>query len=111
MPCNVSVKSKLQHAPPPPGHTRAFDTFAVPGRREFDYQSLPNSPLFSSRCAVFFVAVLNSSSKPLFLMFVVTIFCDTDPVVARKVARKYENLRLNSLRDVLSNNVLALAAC
>ena len=35
-------------------------------------------------------------------MFVVTICCDTDPVVARKVARKYENLRLNSLRDVLS---------
>ena len=38
---NVSVKSKLQHAPPPPqGIPRAFDTFAVPGRREFDYQSL-----------------------------------------------------------------------
>ena len=36
----VSVKSKLQHAPPP-GIPRAFDTFAVPGRREFDYQSLP----------------------------------------------------------------------
>ena len=35
---NVSVKSKLQHAPP--GIPRAFDTFAVPGRREFDYQSL-----------------------------------------------------------------------
>ena len=26
--------------PPPPGIPRAFDTFAVPGRREFDYQSL-----------------------------------------------------------------------
>ena len=25
--------------PPPPGKRRAFDTFAVPGRREFDYQS------------------------------------------------------------------------
>ena len=39
---NVSVKSNLQHAPPPgiPGIPRAFDTFAVPGRREFDYQSL-----------------------------------------------------------------------
>ena len=38
----VSVKSKLPHAPPPPpGIPRAFDTFAVPGRREFDYQSLP----------------------------------------------------------------------
>ena len=36
--CYVSVKSKLQHAPP--GIPRAFDTFAVPGRREFDYQSL-----------------------------------------------------------------------
>ena len=24
----------------PPGIPRAFDTFAVPGRREFDYQSL-----------------------------------------------------------------------
>ena len=37
----VSVKSKLQHAPP-----RAFDTFAVPGRREFDYQSLPGGGEF-----------------------------------------------------------------
>ena len=37
--CNVSVKSKLQHAPP--DIPRAFDTFAVPGRREFDYQSPP----------------------------------------------------------------------
>ena len=26
--------------PPPPGIPRAFDSFAVPGRREFDYQSL-----------------------------------------------------------------------
>ena len=25
---------------PPPGIPRAFDSFAVPGRREFDYQSL-----------------------------------------------------------------------
>ena len=25
---------------PPPGIPRAFDTFAVPGGREFDYQSL-----------------------------------------------------------------------
>ena len=30
---NVSVKSRLQHAPPPPGIPRAFDTFAVLGRR------------------------------------------------------------------------------
>ena len=40
----VSVKSKLQHPPPPPpppGIPRAFDTFAVPGRRECDYQSPP----------------------------------------------------------------------
>ena len=41
----ASVKSKLPHAPPPrPGHSpgipRAFDSFAFPGRREFDYQSL-----------------------------------------------------------------------
>ena len=28
-------------SPPPPRHTPAFDTFPVPGRREFDYQSLP----------------------------------------------------------------------
>ena len=27
--------------PPPPGIPRAFDTFAVPGRRECDYQSPP----------------------------------------------------------------------
>ena len=26
--------------PPPPGIPRAFDTFAVPGRREFNHQSL-----------------------------------------------------------------------
>ena len=42
----VSVKSKLQHAPP--GIPRAFDTFAVPGRREFDYQSLPGGKEFDS---------------------------------------------------------------
>ena len=34
-----SVESKLQH-PPPPGIPRAFDTFAVPGRRVFDYETL-----------------------------------------------------------------------
>ena len=49
---NVSVKSKLQQ-PHPPGHTpgtpRAFDTFAVPGRREFDYQSLPGGILIPMR--------------------------------------------------------------
>ena len=39
----VSVKSNLQHPPPPPpqGIPQAFDTFGIPGRREFDYQSLP----------------------------------------------------------------------
>ena len=31
---------------PPSGHTRAFDTFAVLGRREFDYQSLPGGGEF-----------------------------------------------------------------
>ena len=35
----VSVKSF--NMPPPPGIPRAFDTSAVPGRREFDYESLP----------------------------------------------------------------------
>ena len=44
--CYVSVKSKLQHAPPPPGIPRAFDTFAVPGGRAFDYQSLPGGGEF-----------------------------------------------------------------
>ena len=43
---NVSVKSKLQHAPPPPGTPRAFDTFAFLRRREFDYQSLPGGREF-----------------------------------------------------------------
>ena len=32
--------------PPPPGIPQAFDTFAVPGRREFDYQSLPEGGEF-----------------------------------------------------------------
>ena len=40
------VKSKLQHAPPPPGKPRAFDTFAVPGRGEFNYQSVPGGGEF-----------------------------------------------------------------
>ena len=31
---------------PPPGIRRAFDTFAVSGRREFDYQSLPGGGEF-----------------------------------------------------------------
>ena len=33
-------------SPPPPGIPRAFDTFAVPGRREFDYQCLPGGGEF-----------------------------------------------------------------
>ena len=40
----VSVKWKLQHDPP--GIPRAFDTFPVPGRREFDDQSLPGGGEF-----------------------------------------------------------------
>ena len=31
---------------PPPGIPRAFDTFASPRRREFDYQSLPGGGEF-----------------------------------------------------------------
>ena len=31
---------------PPPGIPRAFDTFAVPERRELDYQSLPGGGEF-----------------------------------------------------------------
>ena len=31
---------------PPPGHTPGSYTFAVPGRREFDYQSLPGGGEF-----------------------------------------------------------------
>ena len=38
-------KSKLKYAPLP-GIPRAFDTFAVPERREFDYQSLPGGGEF-----------------------------------------------------------------
>ena len=34
------------HPPPSPGVPRAFDTFAVPGRREFAYQSLPGGGEF-----------------------------------------------------------------
>ena len=32
--------------PPTPGIPRAFDTFAIPGRRKFDYQSLPGGGEF-----------------------------------------------------------------
>ena len=37
-------------SPPPPRHTPAFDTFPVPGRREFDYQSLPGGGEIWSPC-------------------------------------------------------------
>ena len=52
----VSVKSKLQHAPPPPGIPRALDTFAVPGRREFDRAFVANwlrGKGLNKLCAVF----------------------------------------------------------
>ena len=45
-----------------------------------------------------FVAILNSYEQTA----VLNVCCDTDPIVAREVARKCENLSLNSLRDVLS---------
>ena len=37
----IMYRSNRSFNMPPPGIPRAFDTFAVPGRREFDYQSLP----------------------------------------------------------------------
>ena len=37
----VMYRSNRSFNMPPPGKPRAFDTFAVPGRREFDYQSFP----------------------------------------------------------------------
>ena len=45
-----------------------------------------------------FVAILHSYEQTA----VLNVCCDTDPIVARKVARKCENLCLNSLRDILS---------
>ena len=55
---NVSVKSTLQHSPPP-GIPRAFDSFDVPGRREFDYQSLPGGGEFFCyiKCELFAVFI------------------------------------------------------
>ena len=41
--CIGQIEASTCH---PPGHTRAFDTFAVLGRREFDYQSLPGGGEF-----------------------------------------------------------------
>ena len=37
----IMYRSNQSFNMPPPGIPRAFDTFAVLGRREFDYQSLP----------------------------------------------------------------------
>ena len=39
--CIGQIEASTCPPPPPPGIHRAFDTFAVPGRREFDHQSLP----------------------------------------------------------------------
>ena len=50
-----------------------------------------------SRWAFFFIAILNSYKKTA----VLNICGDTDPIVARKVARKRVNLCLNSLCHVL----------
>ena len=62
------------------------------------FTSILIRPQFSSRCTVFFVASLNSYEQTAIL----NVCCNTDPTVAWKVARKCENLCLNSLRDVLS---------
>ena len=51
---NISATNHSKHGyvlvkfPPPPGIPRAFDTFAVPGRREFDYQNFPVGGEFDS---------------------------------------------------------------
>ena len=45
-----------------------------------------------------FFAILNSYEQTA----VLNVCCDTDPIIARQVGRKCENLRFNSLRDVLS---------
>ena len=53
----------------------------------------------SSHYAVFFAAAILNSHE---LTVVLNVCCDTDLIVVRKVARKYENLCLNLLHDVLS---------
>ena len=45
---NVSVKSSFGASTSLLGIPWAFDTFAVPGKREFDYQSLPVGGEFDS---------------------------------------------------------------
>ena len=42
----VMYRSNRSFNMPPPGIPRAFNTFDVPGRREFDYQSLPRGGEF-----------------------------------------------------------------
>ena len=42
----VMCRSNRSFNIPPPGIPRAFDTFVVPGRRGFDYQSLPGGGEF-----------------------------------------------------------------
>ena len=37
---------QIEASTPPPGIPWTFDTFAVPGRREFDHQSLPGGGEF-----------------------------------------------------------------
>ena len=44
----VMYRSNRSFNMPPPGIPRAFDTIAVPGRREFDQQSLPEGGEFDS---------------------------------------------------------------
>ena len=53
---------------PAPGKPRAFDTFAVPGRRQFDYQSIlgggdPHAPLACLPRARLFSLSLTTSKR------------------------------------------------
>ena len=40
---------QIEASTPPPGIPWTFDTFAVPGRREFDHQSLPGGGEFDPK--------------------------------------------------------------
>ena len=42
----ATVKSKLQHPPPPPGHTAGILNLCRPGEEGIDYQSLPGAGQF-----------------------------------------------------------------
>ena len=55
-------------------------------------------PYFLSCCAVFSFATLNSYEQ---ITAVLYVCCDSDVIVARKVARKCKNLHLNSLPDLV----------